>query len=148
MSRLLYSRSPDDWEKEIIKEYVEEMMAQGFDLQQHFFYVELDASDGAVEIIRYPEESVFALAKILECTNGEALWCCGNFPGFANDLREMLYWNDIDGYRKYIVTTKTFNQNKELTYHEATLYSQSKEKAHEEFTMLGFVVHKIEDVDD
>ena len=148
MRRIQWSRKPDEWEREILKEYIEEMMSIGIDIRKHYFFINLDTTDGAVEVIRYPEAAIIALANNLECSEIDALWCCGNFPGFLNEYREMLYWNDINGYRKYIVTTKTFDKLEQIKYHDSTFYSTSMLKAREEFTEIGFDVHKIIDVDD
>jgi len=144
----MWSRTPDEYELEALQDYFASLIKDRKRLNNLYFFVKLDTEDGGIEIIHYPTNSIKAMAESLECTEREALYCCGHFPGFLNELRGMLYWVEIGGYKKYSITTRQLNQREEEVFHDATLYHTSKEKAISEMNKQGLEVHKIIDVDD
>lgn len=148
MRKIMWSRQPDEYEIEALQDYFRSLIKQKSSISDLYFFVDLDTRDGGIEIIHYPSISIEAMARALDCTNREALYCCGHFPGFLNELRGMFYWNEIGDYKKFHVRTRTFNKREEEVFHDATLYSESKEQAISEMKQQGFYVHEITDVDD
>ena len=143
----MWSRHPNNFELETVQEYVKSLVLDKVPIDTLYLFIDLDSSEENIEIVHYPEISIQALSNELECTPTEAVWCCVNFPGLLNDIREIQYWNDIGDYKKYIVTTKSHNELGDLFFHDATLFSVSQESARKEFESMGFDVHKIIDVD-
>jgi len=144
----MWSRTPDQYEVEALQDYFTSLVKNRKRLDQLYFFVNLDTEDGGIEIIHYPARSIKAMANALECSEREALYCCGHFPGFLNEIRGMLYWSEIGGYKKFTITTRQLNNKEEEVFHDATLYHTSKEKAIGEMEQQGFQVYKIIDVDD
>lgn len=144
----MWSRTPDEYEVEALQEYFTGLYKKNKNLGQLYFYINLETEDGGIEIIHYPVHTIQAMAESLECTEREALYCCGHFPGFLNDLRGIFYWNEIGGYKKYSIQTRQLNQREEETIHDATMYHIGKDEAIAEMKKQGFDVHTIIDVDD
>lgn len=148
MRRLMWSRHPDKFEVEVVEEYIRELIFKRKDLRNVYIYVNLDTEDGGIEIVNYPVQSIQVVAKELECSEREALYCCAKFPGFLLELRETLYWNDINGLCKYIIVTEELDNREQLKLHEAVTYARNKKEARAEFVSMGFRVNSIEDVDE
>lgn len=146
--KLIWSRQPDMYEMEVVEDYIRDLILKRFDVSKFFIYVNLDTEEGGIEIINYPEQSIKVLAKELGCSDKEALYCVGKFPGFLQELRGMLYWNDINDLKKFLITTRELDKKEQTVYRTAVSYATSKNKAHKEFIQMGFDVESIKDVDE
>lgn len=148
MRRMMWSRTPDKFEIEIVTDYIQDLARQNKDVSKYYIYVNLDTEDGGIEIVNYPVKSIEVVARELECSEREALYCVAVYPGFLSELRECLYWNDINDLKKFIVRTEDFDSLEYPIFHDAITYAESQEKAFNEFTDMGFKVHHIKDVDE
>lgn len=146
--RLLWSRTPDEFEIEVVEDYIKGLIQKRVDFTKFFVWVELDSEEGGIEIINYPAQSIRVLANELECKEQEALYCVGKFPGFLQELRSMLYWNDINNLKKFVIKTKELDEREMPKYHTSVSYAENKNQAHKEFIQLGFDVESITDVDE
>lgn len=146
--RLIWSREPDIYEMDVVEDYIRGLILKRHDFSKVYIYVNLDTEEGGIEIQNYPEQSIKVLAKELGCSDKEALYCVGKFPGFLQELRGMLYWNDINDLKKFLITTKELDKKEQTIYHTAVSYATSKNKAHKEFIQMGFDVESIKDVDE
>ncbi len=144
----MWSRPPDKFEVEVVEDYIKQLIAQRRDFRAFYMYVNLDTEDGGIEIVNYPTKSIEVIAKNLECSNRDALYCCAAFPGFLSDIRNMLYWNGINDLCKYIVITKSYDDKEQVVLRESVTYAKTKQEAQKEFTDMGFIVNSIIDVDD
>ena len=144
----MWSRTPDDYEVQALQEYFTSLFKQNSNLKDLYFYVNLNTGDGAIEVLHYPDNTITAMAEALDCTEREALYCCGHFPGFLNELRGIYYWSGIGGYKKYSITTRTLNKREEESFHDATIYHIGKEEVIADLKKQGFDIHTITDVDD
>ena len=147
MRRILFNRNPDIYEAQVLSEYVDEMRKKKVPMDKLYFFIDLDSNQG-IEITTYPTASVEFLSEELECSHLEALYCFANHPGFLKDLKEILYWNDLNGINKYNVTTMHFNKHEEQILNETVVYSKSIEEAEQELVSQGFVVTEIINVDE
>lgn len=146
--RVLWSRNPNEYELETVKEYVKELIDKRVNVSSQYMYINLDTPEGGIEIINYPVGAIKVLSQKLECRPMDALYCAAMFPGFQQDLMSYLYWNDINDLRKHIVTTKEYNEMEEEVLRTAVCYSSNKKEARLDFEAMGFLVHSIEDVDE
>jgi hypothetical protein len=148
MQRLMWSRTPDKFEVEVVEDYIQQLIKQRRDFRAFYIYVNLDTEDGGIEIVNYPSKSIQVIAKTLECTDREALYCCATFPGFLSEIRDILYWNGINDLRKYIVITESYDDKEKIVLSESVTYARTIQEAKKEFTEMGFIVNSITDVDD
>lgn len=133
---------------EVVEDYIRSLIYKRIDVANFYIYVKLDTKGEGIEIQTYPENSIEALANELDCSRKDALYCVGKFPGFLQELRGTLYWNDINDLKKFLITTKELDKEEKTVYHTAVSYAVNKDKAHKEFIQMGFDVESIEDVDE
>lgn len=75
------------------------------ELLENFIYIYAD-SIYSIVIHTIPDVDVYWLAGKLEVEDRESVMCLSNFQGFWSELKDVLYLNKINDYKRYGVFTK------------------------------------------
>jgi hypothetical protein len=103
-SKIVFSRELSEDNAYRIYSSVTDVLEK-YNTNNNYFFIDLEVDFG-VNIISYDSDEVQWLSNQLECTDREAVVCIYYYDGFLEDLKDVLYINGINDYKKYYVVTK------------------------------------------
>jgi hypothetical protein len=103
-SRIIISRDLDEDKAYLVYSSLEDVLKR-YNNNNNYFFIDLEVDFG-VSVIAYEPDEIHWLARELECTDREAVICVYYYDGFLEDLKDVLYINGINDYKRYYVVTK------------------------------------------
>ncbi|MEJ6794604.1 MAG: hypothetical protein QNK68_06305 [Flavobacteriales bacterium] len=103
-NRIVLSRDLDEDKAFLVYSSLENVLNR-YNTNNNYFLIDLDVDFG-VSVITYDPDEIQWLARELGCTDREAVICVYYYDGFLEDLKDVLYINGINDYKRYYVVTK------------------------------------------
>jgi len=103
-NRVVFSRDLDEQKAYLVYSSLEDVLDK-YNTNNNYFFIDLDIDFG-VSIISYDPDEIQWLARELGCTDRESVICVYYYDGFLEDLKDVLYINGINDYKRYYVVTK------------------------------------------
>lgn len=109
-----------DYETEMIKLVFEQHDLISY-LDENYIYIHIE-EDGEIEVMRYPDDMVDKTCRDLFITPKQSIEYMYSKEIIDQEIAELLYWADIDEYKKYVPVVKYAMDNGEETKEYADYY--------------------------
>ena len=102
--KVFANRHLTDYETEMIKLVFEQHDLTDY-LDDSYIYIYIE-EDGEIEVMRYPDDIISKTCGDLFITPKQAIEYLYSKEIIDQEIAELLYWNDIDDYKKYVPVVK------------------------------------------
>lgn len=147
--KLFVSREPNDDEITLIRDLIIEHDIKER-LKENFVYIILNGEQ-SVEVISVPDGSVVKTAKEYYINHKQAIQLIYDEPEIDQDIKELQYWSNIGGYKKYVavIAEAKMKGGMEKVYADFAIYAKDIVEAGITMTEFNFEEYLyLEDVDE
>jgi hypothetical protein len=104
IKKVFANKHLDDFETEMMKLVFEQHDIIDH-LKDNYIYIHIE-EDGEIEVLRFPDDMISKTCTDLFVTPRQAIEYLYSEETIEQEIAEMLYWADIDDYKKYVPVVK------------------------------------------
>lgn len=123
--KVFANKNLTDFETEMIKMVFEEHDIISY-LEENYIYIRIE-DDGEIEVMRYPDDMIVRTCQDLFVTPKQSIEYLYSKEIIDQEIAELLYWIDIDEYKKYVPVVKYTIDGDEETKEYADYYFFAKD---------------------